>query len=255
MGSIHTKGNKLSIQWTIGVTRSWRALTAGTGHDLGCGFPLCFYQSEHKSQFLALVCASLQRQGPHFCKMYSPLPTRLKLVSPFHASHGWIVFLIDIIEWWPDFQISFSKMLEKQKHLTWIYYFHTAFQNYIILGGWSHKNWLIIPITIPVPPYQKKSRTAFLVIRMFKSITNTCYVLHVTQSRLSLSSVNHPQIQPTTYRPNSITVKKKILIEVSLSSSTTCCSRFTCYIDRCRKADMIYRGLTVPLSAVCCLEN
>ena len=142
--------------------------------------------------------------------MLSPLPKRLKLVLAFHACHGWIVFLIDIIEWWADFKISFSKMLKKQKYLTWIYYFHTAFQNYIIFGGWSHQNWLIIPTTIPVPPYQKKSRTAFLVIRMFKYITNICYILHVTQSRLSLPSVHHPQIQPTTYDVDQIhSLKKK----------------------------------------------
>ena len=37
-GSIHTKGNKLSIQWNTGVMSFWRALTADTGHDLGYGY-------------------------------------------------------------------------------------------------------------------------------------------------------------------------------------------------------------------------
>ena len=34
---------------------------------------------------------------------------------------------------------------------------------------------------------------------MLKCKRNIYYVLHVTHSRLSISSVNHPQIQPTTY--------------------------------------------------------
>lgn len=44
------------------------------------------------------------------------------------------------------------------------------------------------------PSLSEKSRTAYLVIRIFKYITNICYVLHITQSRPSLTSVHHPQI-------------------------------------------------------------
>lgn len=46
------------------------------------------------------------------------------------------------------------------------------------------------------PSLSEKLRIACLDIRTSKCITNVCYVLHITHSQLSLSSVHPPQIQP-----------------------------------------------------------
>ena len=112
---------------------------------------------------------------------------------------------MDIIKLWPDKQLLFRKILNQQKHLTWIYYLNTTFKNYtfLVIGhikidNSHHKS---------SPSLSEKLSIACLDIRTSKCITNVCYILHITHSQLSLSSVHPPQIQP-----NSILYKTKFTV-------------------------------------------
>ena len=109
-GSVYTKGNILSIPWTISAELSEGSHYWLSPWPLHCYFS-CFYQSEHESQFSAFVCASLPKQSPHFDNMFSTLATWLNLVLPIPClmcvdsvphGHNWVVGRLPI---------SFSKML------------------------------------------------------------------------------------------------------------------------------------------------